>query len=149
MDYMEKINRVLLVVIAFLWTLLIGSQLGLYQGRKLEAEKWQRELAIRSAQIEHLKKRVRKLEKELKVKKLIKKIVQCESSGRHSVWGDGGRSYGIAQFQRRTFEWLKAKAGMRWLNWKNKEHQLILLEWALRNGYGRLWTCYHRVKREG
>ena len=42
------------------------------------------------------------LEKEIKVRDISDKIIQCESGGQHYIYGDGGRSFGIAQFQKNT-----------------------------------------------
>lgn len=69
-------------------------------------------------------------------------ILKCESNFRHDVWGDNGRAYGIAQFHKPTFEWLKGLANMRCLEWKSEKDQIKLLDWALRNGYGKLWSCF-------
>lgn len=80
---------------------------------------------------------------------LIQKIISCESSGRHTnVWGDldyKHPAYGVAQFQERTFNWMRGLAGRNDLEWKNKEDQLWLLAWALENGKGKFWTCYRKV----
>ena len=34
---------------------------------------------------------------------LMMKIMKCESSLRFDVWGDDGKSFGIAQFRKETF----------------------------------------------
>ncbi|HQB18918.1 MAG TPA: hypothetical protein PL092_03145 [Candidatus Pacearchaeota archaeon] len=84
----------------------------------------------------------------LATKMLAEKIIFCESSGDHSKIGDWHyeyQAYGIAQFQIRTFDWLKGLAGMDYLEIENEQDQRILLEWALENGYGYLWTCYHKA----
>lgn len=78
---------------------------------------------------------------------LIIDILECESAGRYNVVGDDGVSFGIAQFQKTTFDTLKRKARMPWLNWKNPIHQMRLLNWALDNGYGKHWTCYGKVMK--
>jgi hypothetical protein len=87
---------------------------------------------------------------DLENKDIIEKILFCESSNHHyGVWGDLNyfhRAYGIAQFQRRTFYWLAEKSGKNNLNWKNKEHQIMLLDFALENNLGYLWTCYRKLK---
>ena len=74
-----------------------------------------------------------------------KKIVMCESGGRHNgVWGDLDKpypAYGIAQFQKRTFDWMKKLAGRPELEWKNKEDQLWLLRFAIKNNLQHHWTC--------
>ena len=75
---------------------------------------------------------------------LIEKIIQCESGGIHEKWGDLDKKYpvyGVAQFQERTFYWLADLAGQE-LEWKNEQDQRWLLEWAIENDYGYLWTCY-------
>lgn len=77
---------------------------------------------------------------ELERQKII--ILQCESSCRHEgVWGDGGRAYGIAQFHEKTFNAMKKMAGRPGLNWRDKDDQLWLFDWALRNGHAHNWTC--------
>lgn len=73
-------------------------------------------------------------------------IIECESAGRYNVVGDDGVSVGIAQFQKATFEELKRKAKMPWLQWKNPIHQMRLLNWAIDHGYGHLWTCYRKLQ---
>jgi len=81
---------------------------------------------------------------------IIDKILQCESENKHHIWGDLNYiypAYGIAQFQKRTFLWLSKIAGKKNRQWKNKEHQIELLIWAIENGHGRLWTCYRWYKR--
>jgi hypothetical protein len=79
---------------------------------------------------------------------LLIDILECESAGRYNVVGDDGVSVGIAQFQRVTFDTLKRKAHHREWQWKNPVHQMRLLNWAIDHGYGRLWTCYRKIKKE-
>lgn len=80
-----------------------------------------------------------------------KDVIACESTWRH--YDANGRilvgdkhlpiqAYGIAQFQIRTFNWLKDLAGRPELSWKIKDDQIWLLRWAIDNGYGSLWSCY-------
>lgn len=83
---------------------------------------------------------------------LAHKIIECESKFKHvNNWGDLDYpypAYGIAQFQERTFNWMKGLAKMPDLEWKNREDQIWLLRWALKNGYGNHWyTCYNRARR--
>jgi accessory colonization factor AcfC len=78
------------------------------------------------------------------VEKEALQIVMCESGGKHDVWGDLDKpypAYGIAQFQKRTFNYFKKLAGKPELKWKNQDDQLWLLRWAIRNGYSKHWTC--------
>ncbi len=89
-------------------------------------------------------------------KDLMNKIMQCESSNKHlNVWGDGGKSYGIAQFQEATFYEFahEAKQQMKnaklWPpNWHNKAQQIFLLNWGLDNGYAERWTCFRKLNRK-
>lgn len=85
------------------------------------------------------------LEYDWTVEKEALQIVMCESGGHHDgIWGDLDKphpAYGIAQFQRRTFEYFKKLAGRPGLKWKNKDDQLWLLKWALVNGHAGHWTC--------
>ncbi len=78
---------------------------------------------------------------------LTEDIIQCESQGK-MVWGDLELAYpafGIAQFQRRTFNWLSNLANKD-LDYNSEQDQRWLLRWALENNYGRMWTCYEIVK---
>ena len=75
--------------------------------------------------------------------RIIKKIIFCESKGEHEgVWGDKGKAYGIAQFWENTFYWFAEMSGLENPDWKNKEQQIILLDWGLKNGYGEHWSCF-------
>lgn len=88
-----------------------------------------------------------------KIKVIANKVMKCESpEGKHDIWGDLNyphKAYGIAQFQKRTFVWLSNLAGKKNRQWKKKEHQIELLEWALVNGHGKLWTCYRILNKKG
>lgn len=81
---------------------------------------------------------------------VVSDVTTCESSNRHeNVWGDGGKSYGVAQFHKRTFDWMKKLAGHPEYDWKNRENQISLLSWAIKNGYGSHWqTCYNRAVKK-
>lgn len=85
---------------------------------------------------------VKALQTDLSIEKEKIKILSCESGFRHSnIWGDNGKSFGIAQFQLKTFDSLKIIAGRPELQWENQKDQLWLLDWALRHNYGKYWTC--------
>lgn len=76
-------------------------------------------------------------------------VIQCESAFKPNVWGDLDKpfpSFGIAQFQRRTFLWLSAKAGRTDLKWKDPKDQMWLLIWAIKHGYGHYWTCWRHLR---
>jgi len=84
---------------------------------------------------------------------LADKVIECESGGDHTKIGDTNYyvngvytpSVGIAQFQFRTFEWLKGLASMDNLKYENPDHQRWLLKWAIQNNYGHLWSCYKKI----
>ena len=111
-------------------------------------------VCVNSYRVTYLQKRIYTLEQTIgkteevaqaRREYVIQKIVMCESSGKHEgTWGDGGKSYGIVQFQKRTFDWLSKEAGMEG-EWKNEQDQLNLMSWALDNGYGDHWTCYRKL----
>lgn len=86
---------------------------------------------------------------------LVLKIMVCESGLRHNVWGDGGKSYGIAQFRKETFYEFAAmartqmrKAKFYKPDWFNPQHQVFLLNWGLDNGYGKRWTCFRTLSAQ-
>ena len=80
----------------------------------------------------------------------MRDTLTCESNWIGGKWGDLDLQYpvyGIAQFQNRTFNWMKKEAGWDWMEWKNDEHQLQLMEWAFEQGeeYKRHWSCYRTL----
>lgn len=91
----------------------------------------------------------RKLKKEIAQRELIGKIIACESSGEHDVWGDGGKAYGIVQYWESTFYEDAGKAGIVNPNWKNKQHQLIAMKAALDRGEGAKWSCWRKLEKKG
>jgi len=78
------------------------------------------------------------------VSDMVYKIIECESSWRPDVYGDGGRAYGLAQFHRPTWDWLCELSGKD-LDYYEPHHQIELLTWALENGRGYLWTCWRNI----
>jgi hypothetical protein len=82
------------------------------------------------------------------VQVLADKIVDCESRGK-MVWGDLEKehpAFGVAQFQRRTFDWLNELRGTT-LNYFDEQDQRSMLYWAISNGYGELWTCWDLIEK--
>lgn len=93
----------------------------------------------------HIESLVAEMEDWERVQRAAIRIIKCESGWRHDgLWGDGGRSYGIAQFQFPTFARLARAAGFEGAEWHDRNHQISLLKWALANGHGREWTCYRK-----
>lgn len=145
-----------LIVIGAIAAVIIGIvliQTGIRQGRLLASEESGLAgagLKPARAEIDILKEQLTAARFDLEVEQEKLAILLCESNIRHEgVWGDGGRSYGIAQFQQATFNDLKKEAGRPQLRWMDREDQLWLLDWALRNGYGEYWTCYGKTAKAG
>jgi Transglycosylase SLT domain len=74
--------------------------------------------------------------------RLIRHLIFLESSGRPTVYGDHGMSYGLLQFQKATFEYMKKKAGMEWMEWKDPDDQVALARWMVGHGYGNQFSTY-------
>ena len=74
---------------------------------------------------------------------LASKIVDCESGGNNNAIGMYGER-GIAQFKKKTFDWMTELSGLNG-EWLNEEDQWELLLWALDNGYEKHWVCYNLV----
>lgn len=84
--------------------------------------------------------------------RLVSKVIECESDGQHEAVGDGGRSRGIGQFQKPTFESLEElyfKEYNEYLDYESEFDQIKLLTWSIANGHGRNWTAYRAIKNGG
>lgn len=79
---------------------------------------------------------------------IVNKVIKCESEGFHGAVGDGGRSRGIAQFQKSTFERMEKKLGED-LNYESSYDQIKLLTYAISQGWGNEWTAYVAIKKGG
>ena len=128
---MEKENRIIILLLAL--TILGSAIVNIGQSQDI---KQLRELKIPTIS-----------EEEKYFDQLTEDIIQCESQGK-MVWGDldkPHKSFGVAQFQFRTFQWLSDLYGKK-LNYNSSQDQRELLRWAVENGHARLWTCYSIVK---
>lgn len=138
---MKTYEKWLIGFMALIFFAIIGIQVGIYEGRKLGREEINRENKVEiiklQMEIAEKKKEIERYEHADKIYQLI----QCESSNKHNLWGDNGKSYGWLQFQEKTFYYLAKLAKLEGLNWKDKYHQLILVSWAIENGYDGYWTC--------
>lgn len=74
-------------------------------------------------------------------------VIDCESAGKYNAVGDGGKSYGILQFQKATFDEMKRQAHMPNLQYKNPIHQMRLMVWGFSHGYANHWTCFRKIKK--
>lgn len=136
-----------LVMLLVAASLFIGYSIGkVTEGTAHDATRIQLVQVTGQLSIEQLRRTQQQLEHNL----LVEYIVQCESSGQTDVWGDLNYpypSYGVAQFQERTFNRFATEAEFDGAEWKNPHHQIYLLDWALRQGYGKHWkTCYAKSK---
>jgi len=75
------------------------------------------------------------------------KIVERESSWIKDIYGDHGSAYSFAQYHEPTFEEMKIRANMPWLQYRNPEDQLTLLAWAYNEGPREMrhWTTWRRL----
>ena len=136
-DKDKKAVGIIIAVVA----LIVVLQLGMSLGRMALAE----DLARVPGQpdIDRLRQQLAATQYDLEIEREKLNIILCESNVKHhGVWGDGGKSYGIAQFQYVTFNELRKEAGRPDLHWKDRDDQLWLLDWALRHGYGKYWSCF-------
>lgn len=80
---------------------------------------------------------------------IVLKVIECESGGNHQVTGDGGRSNGIAQFQRSTFNRMEKILGED-LNYDSQFDQIKLLSFALsKPELAREWSSLRAIKNGG
>lgn len=105
------------------------------------------EIGENQQRIDEMRLNILSLSDELEREQIVQKIILCESGYKHNVRGDGGKALGPAQFHKETFRWMKAQAGRTDMQWQNPEHQLWLLKWALKAGYGNHWTCYRQMNK--
>jgi hypothetical protein len=79
---------------------------------------------------------------------LVSKVIENESGWKHNVCGDGGRSCGIGQFQKSSFERMSKAMGQE-LDYNSVHDQLKLISWAFANGYEKEWTAFRCIKNGG
>jgi len=147
---MKEVQRFLSVAVASLIILMLGVQIGLYKERSSQtAQAINAMMDKKDREIDKLNIALNVVMFDLEVEKEKLSILACESEVRHdNIWGDGGRAYGIAQWHFATFKELREKAGRPELRWENIHDQIWLLDWALRNGYGKKWTCFQKGKNK-
>lgn len=105
---------------------------GTFYGRWLENKCWEIALAEVSQEYEQLL--------------ILERIIKLESGGKHEgIWGADGER-GVLQFKKATFEFLKDKAGMPELKWERQADQILLCNWAIRNGYAEHWSTFSKAK---
>ena len=84
--------------------------------------------------------------------RIVAKVIDCESNGKQSAVGDSGRSRGIAQFQKPTWNWMEKKFVGEYgdkLDYNSSFDQIKLLSYAISKGWGNNWTSYVAIKKGG
>lgn len=72
----------------------------------------------------------------------IENIIQCESNWDFKAKNEKGQSFGVMQFQKRTFNWFNKLKDDN-LDFNSPYDQIELAVWAFNNGYESHWDCYH------
>lgn len=83
---------------------------------------------------------------------VVKQVVECESNGYHGAVGDGGRSKGIAQFQKPTWDYLLGVYKKKYneeLDYKSSFDQIKLLTFSIAEGHGNRWTAFRAIMNGG
>lgn len=74
------------------------------------------------------------------------RLISCESTWKEGAVGDNNRSFGILQFQKRTFDRFSKKYGAEWLQISDSYDQIDLATLMIRDGYEDSWLrCGHKV----
>lgn len=83
---------------------------------------------------------------------IVNKVLDCESNYNHSAKGDGGKSKGIAQIQKPTWNWMELQYFKEWgehLNYESSFDQIKMLAYQISKGNGNNWTSYVAIKKGG
>lgn len=139
-----KLLKFCIILLVIIWCVfMIGVQRGLLKGRKIINEAWEQVLAGERAEWQAHQQ----IEADMLFVRFLEEIIRRESSGRHSVEGRD-EERGLCQFKKDTFYWLSGLAGLKNPDWENEEQQIALLAWAVKNGYGGLWTTVKQMEKE-
>jgi hypothetical protein len=76
---------------------------------------------------------------------LFIRIEQCESSFNHAAVSPSGKSKGRYQFKKATFEWMKQRSGMDYLEYTESADQELMARFMLGNGLQEHFECYDIV----
>lgn len=79
---------------------------------------------------------------------LMLAVMRCESNGKQSTVGDGGRSRGIFQIQKPTWDRFTKEMGET-LDYNSPFDQARVATWAFANGKQNEWTTYRSIKNGG
>lgn len=101
---------------------------------------------LANADLRQAGERLKTLAERARQREIIYKVIECESSFRHSnIWGKAGE-YGWLQWKEQSFYYLMKLSPYKKLNWKDARHQYLLASWAIENGHGRHWSCYKKLE---
>jgi len=78
----------------------------------------------------------------------LRAVAFYESSFRHNVYGDNGKSFGVYQFRPNTFYWLARKYNLK-LNYMDLKDQIKLTIRAYKDGKMKLWSGWRVAKIKG
>lgn len=84
--------------------------------------------------------------------RIVNKVLDCESDYNHEIPGDGGRSKGIAQIQKPTWNWMEQEYFNEYgehLDYKSSHDQIKLLAYQISKGHGNNWTTFRAIKNGG
>ena len=79
---------------------------------------------------------------------LMLAVMRCESHGNPNVVGDGGRSRGIFQIQKPTWDRFTKEMGET-LDYTSSYDQARVATWAFANGKAKEWTTYVAIQKGG
>lgn len=133
--------------ISFFLVFLFGIMAGYAWQHKHNAQ-FRDEVKSNRILIADLNERISNFIEEISIRQQAINIILCESSMQHNgIYSDGGKSFGWAQFQKKTFREMSFEAGYQNLKYENPFHQLVLLEWAIKNGIAeKHWKkCWQKI----
>lgn len=120
-----KLIELSIILLVIIWCIFMT---GVQRGIWAERNRWENALREVSQEIETLQ--------------ILETIIRRESNGRHNVWG-ADKEFGLAQFKRQTFFFLAEKMGLENPDWKDALQQILVCNWAIRNGYAKKhWSTY-------
>ena len=77
---------------------------------------------------------------------LFSALIRCESQWNEKAVGDGGTSFGLLQFKKKTFAHFTAKYKLPDYDLRNSYHQIDLAARMIKDGYIQHWeTCARKL----
>lgn len=137
---MERKTKIIIFILFLIWLLLF------IPNAKAQAPKPEVSLDIRDQSIKEIVNYFA-IENDLDPK-LALAVMRCESNGKQNTISDGGRSIGVFQYQKPTWERHSKEYGEE-LDRNSPYDQAKLATWAIANGKGREWSSYRSLKNGG